>query len=187
MTVGQLLSSPERTVHIALRNTKQGEGKHFVDRCTVTLRCDVFPLTTDVASLRRSPHHLAGLLTVLVANGYNIPGAGRDAASYVRFTFGRREYCTPVVCDAPSVDSANPVYDAVFFAALGSEEEDSIADTPIVLVLVNGKEEIGLVSVEYSKLLGSKNLTVESTSEVGQGASIKFSVSLRGVSYEHMR
>lgn len=183
LTVGQLLSSPDHTVEVVLRNAKKDEGDHFVDNCTVTLRCAVFPLGTDVASLEQG-QHLAGLLTVLVANAYAVPGERQDMASCVRVTFGEREFCTPIVCDVPGVtDGANPAFDKSFLVALGAEDEESIVDTPLVLTLENGEEEIGQVSVKYAQLLEAPNLTIERKADVGQGASIKFSVSLRGVSY----
>lgn len=181
VTVAELLSSPDRTVDVPLRHAKKGKGDHFVEDCTVTLRCDVFPLVADATSLGQG-HRLAGLLTVLVAGAYAVPGERRDAASHVRVAYGKREFRTPVVCDAPGVDGANPAYDAAFLVALGSEDKEPV-DTPLALTLVNGKEEIGRVFVKHSQLLAATNLTVERKVDVGQGASIKFSVSLRGVSY----
>lgn len=183
VTVGQLLSSPERTADVALTHVGKGKGDHFIEGCTVTLRCDVFALGTDVGSLENNRCNLAGLLTVLVANAYDVPGARQDAAACVRVTFGKREFCTPVALDAPGVmDGVNPVFDTPFLLPLGSEDKESVADTPLVLALVNGKKEIGRVVVEYCQLLEAPNLTIARTAEVGQGASIKFSVSLRGVS-----
>jgi len=81
------------------------------------------------------------------------------------------------------MDGTNPVFDAPFLVPLGAEDKESVMDTPLVLALVNGKEEIGRVVLEYSQLLEAPDLTIERKVEVGQGASIKFSVSLRGVSY----
>jgi len=183
VTVGQLLSSPDRTVEVALNRVQKDGGDHFVDGCAVVLRCDVFPLVSDATSLAQG-RNLAGLLTVLVANAYDVPGAREDAASCVTVAFGTRDFCTAVVYDMPGVmDGTNPVFDAPFLVPLGAEDKESVMDTPLVLALVNGKEEIGRVVLEYSQLLEAPDLTIERKVEVGQGASIKFSVSLRGVSY----
>lgn len=186
VTVDQLLSSPDGTVDVRLHHTRKGQGKtgsYFVDGCTVTLRCSVFELGSNMASLNQG-RNLTGLLTVLVANAYDVPGERKDAAACVKVTFGKRKFCTPVISDVPGVtDGANPVFDATFLVPLQDEYNKTSVDNSLVLTLFNGKEEIGEVLVKRSQILAAPNLTIEQKVDVGKGASVRFYVSLRGVSY----
>lgn len=178
VSVGELLLADGRTVDVPLANAKK--GKHYVERCSVTLKCDAFPLATDLASLDLDLN-LCGLLSVIVAKAYGVPGEKKDAAPYVTVAFGRKVNRTVTVLDAPGIDVLNPTYDATFLMPLDYDAAAAIAETPVVLTLMNGKDEVGAATVDYAQLLEAQDLTVKTKAEVGRGAFIEFLVSLRGV------
>lgn len=166
---------------VCLENLK--DGSHFVDGCTVELQADVFPLCADLMSLDMDSN-LCGVLTVLVASAKNIPAESKEeAASCVKVTVGDTNFATPVILDAPLIDALNPEYDAEFIVPLDNESSKVMGDTPVVFTLMNGKEEVGTTEVTYEELLESENITVTKTAEIGDGAELKFCVSLRGVDY----
>lgn len=166
---------------VQLKNLKG--GTYFVDGCVVELQADVFTLCGDLTSLDLDLN-LCGVLTVLVAGAKNIPVETKaDAKSYVKVTVGDMTFATPVVLDAPLIDALNPEYDAEFIVPLDNETSKVVGDTPVVLTLMNGKVEVGTTEVTYKELLDSDDITVTKNADMGDGAELKFCVSLRGVDY----
>jgi len=189
VTIGEMLVADGRTVDVTLHN-KKGRAKHFIEGCTVTLKCDAFPMTTNLASLDLNLN-FRGVLTVLVAGVTNLPVEREKALSRVEVKFGKQTLSTLSIADVPSVDGypaidgLNPAYDATFLIHLDSDGVKALSNAPVIFSLKNGKDDLGMASVEYAELLAAAaecgDPSVTRKVDVGGGAIMEFCVSLRGI------
>mmetsp|Transcript_16921 Transcript_16921/g.36793 ORF Transcript_16921/g.36793 Transcript_16921/m.36793 type:complete len:477 (+) Transcript_16921:159-1589(+) len=178
ITVGELLLSG-KTKDVKLVKKGKVTGAHIV------VKSDIFSLVPDLISFE-SPEYagsdsLCGLLTVLVAQAFNIPVEKDEANVSVKIAWGKEDYSTAAVIAAPGIDALNPSFDTPFLLPL--TQEKALARDDVVFTLLNGgTEEIGTASVPYSTLVDSPSMMVTGKVGVGQqGAMLQFRVSLRGL------
>jgi Synaptotagmin-like mitochondrial-lipid-binding domain/C2 domain len=200
VTVGQVLllaSGAQRTLEVELikeerRGSIQPTG-HFV-----TISLNILPFTTndltsltdaaktrDKSTTTNATNSVAGLLTVLIQQAFDLPVDKTDAASFVKVWYGPKEIgVTGVVTDLPGYDALNPIYQVPFHLPLTSAELKDADKNPVKLQLLNQQTNVlGEISIPYSRIAGATDGTVRETAMIGsKGASLAYSVSLAGVS-----
>ena len=183
ISVGELLLSG-KTKELELEQNGNGTGAF------ITLCCDICEWTTDLSSFetQKGENVLCGLLTILVTRAFGIPLAKEDASCFVKATCGTCEFSTSVVVDAPGCDALNPYYDCAFEVPLTAEMMKNGGDS-VVFNLVNmekhnidKKDTLGTTTVTFESLVNAPNKTITEQRKIGdQGASLEFSVILRGI------
>ena len=96
-------------------------------------------------------------------------------------TWGEKHrFQTAVKTDAPGTDISNPSFDQAFRIPITS---DLVGGKPesFRIALLNGEKEIGRVEVPYSKVLNAPEMTLQDKFDVGEGATIRASICLRGL------
>jgi len=176
-TVRALLDSAgTATLHLSLQGTHTGSS--------VTLRCHLYRLTRDLSSfsLHTDTHLACGLLVILVGRAFHLPCAEEDAKSSVQVTFGSTSFCTPVVaCPAP--DALNPRFNCAFHKPL--QMEDTQGNRDLTFTLMNGKTTVGTFGFALHTVLDSEGKEIREKRPIGgHGASIEFSVLVRGTVLE---
>ena len=137
MDPDDLLGKAEITVRELLREPNEGtcELQLIMDgdktECYITLSADLFHLSDQLHSFPdgmesekyEGKNELCGLATVIVTKAFDIPIPRRDAATYVKVTYGKgsdhkKTFYTGSVVDYPGIDALNPMYDCVFHIPL---------------------------------------------------------------------
>lgn len=102
VTVGELLLRG-RTMDMPLLIDKKETG------ASLTLSCELSEWTTDLSSFGRSPDEhnvLCGLLAIIVTKAFAIPVERMEAASFVKVTFGTKEFYTGQVSHYPGLGTS---------------------------------------------------------------------------------
>lgn len=165
-----------KKMNVELQQDYRGTGAF------VNLRCDVCELTADIKSFetRKGKNQYCGLMTILVTRAAKIPVGKKEAATFVKVTYGGSEFLTSAIVDDVGVDALNPIYDAFFHVPL-TKEIVSKGGT-VVLSLMNGETILGTTSVTHSVLVKTPNRRIQEMRPIGdKGATIEFRVSLQGV------
>jgi len=92
--------------------------------CFVTISAELFTLSDQLYSLSspkyEGPHHVCGLIAVIVTRAFDIPLDKEDASTYVKVVSGDKTFFTPVITpDFP--DNLDPVYSSAFHIPLTME------------------------------------------------------------------
>jgi Ca2+-dependent lipid-binding protein len=151
---------------------------------TITLRCDVCKLTSNLDSLKSNANEnlLSGFLTILVTKAENLPVEKEEASSFIKIKYGDQfEFVTPTVAHAQGIDALNPVYDSAFHVQLTPKLVSS--KHPIEFQLINGTDTVlGTTSLTYDDLVKAKEAIVTENRKIGDGgASFTFRASIQGV------
>ncbi|KAG7373474.1 C2 domain containing protein [Nitzschia inconspicua] len=195
VTVGQVLllaSGAHKTLEVELVKEER-KGSIQLTGCFVTISLSILPFTTkDLSSLNdnanekdKTANRVAGLLTVLIQQAFDLPVEKKDAASFVKVWYGAKQIgVTSVVTDQPGYDALNPLYQVPFHFSLTVAELDKTEKASVKLQLLNQATELlGEISIPHDKIVKAANATVRETAKIGtKGASLAFSVSLAGVS-----
>lgn len=206
VSVGELLLRG-RTMDTKLVD-KEGKETGAV----LTLSCELSEWTTDLQSFgRNAAEHntLCGLLTIIVTQAFAIPVERVEAASYVKITYGTREFFTSQVSHYPGIgtfdnvrvrgckrscrlnahmlalslalpDAINPEYDCAFHVPLTPKLIQE--DNDVIFSLYNSEDLLGTFSVSMSSLKTAPEKTLTERRPIGtQGASLEFRCTLRGI------
>jgi len=178
--VGEILLSSGKTMELELTQDNKSSGAY------VTFRCDLCNFTNQsLSSLENiassSKNKICGLLTVVVTRAMHLPLLMKEeAASFVKVVYGKSEFLTGVVTDAPGIDALNPVFDIAFHVPIVGGELDKKG--PIKLILMNGEKSLGETTVQFDALTMASNHTIAETRPLQSGGlALEFSVSLLGV------
>lgn len=150
----------------------------------VSITCEYFSLETNNSSFtaaeHRGPEKLCGIANVLIASAFNIKGQRDQLKPSVVVTWGpKHRYQTAVIADAPGYDINNPTFDTSFRMLGTSDLMDGSQNFRIALM--NGKAEVGASEVSFEEVHKAPNMTLDKKFEVGEGATVRASICIRGV------
>lgn len=144
----------------------------------LAVRGEFFKFVPDVKSLEGGAEGgIAGLLTVLVASVFGIKGKREELKPSVKVTWGEHAFRTGIKSDAPGVDIENPSFDQAFTVTL---RPGMIPGPPVRISLMDGETETGVMEVALDDVLSSEEMVLQKFFEVGDGATVRASIWLRG-------
>jgi hypothetical protein len=124
---------------------------------------------------------LCGLLTILIAGVLGIKGQREELSPSVVVTWGsKHRFQTVVKTDAPGTDINNPAFDQYFRIPVTLDMVGSGAES-LRIACMNKETEIGGVDVPFADLVKAPNMTLGDSFDVGNGATVRSSICLRGV------
>ena len=159
------------------------EGKETEGR--VSISCKFFKYVADAGSLTASDHkgdgRLSGIATILVASAFGIKGKREDLKPSVVVTFGETQrFQTAIKADAPGSDINNPAFDQAFRLPITTDLVGSSSDK-FRIALLDGEKEIGGVDIPFAKVADAPDKILQQKFDVGNGASVRASIRLRGI------
>ena len=151
----------------------------------VSISCQFFGFVADAGSLTASDHkgdgRLSGIGTILVASAFGIQGKREDLKPSVVVTWGKTQrFQTTIHTDAPGTDISNPAFDQAFRLPFTT---DLVGRSPenFRIALLDGEKEIGAVDIPFASVADAPDKTLQQKFDVGNGASIRASIRLRGI------
>jgi Ca2+-dependent lipid-binding protein len=151
----------------------------------VSLSCKFYRFAPDGSSFSASDHSgeglLCGMATIMIAGVLGIPGRREELSPSVVVTWGEKHrFQTAMKTDAPGTDISNPSFDQSFRIPYSG---DMVAGggQNFRIALMNKKDEIGSVDVPLSDVLQAPDMVIQNNFDVGGGAAIRASISLRGI------
>lgn len=151
----------------------------------VSLSCQYFQFAADGSSFSASDHkgdgQFCGLLTILVAGAFGIKGQREELNPSVVVTWGsKHRFQTIIKTDAPGTDINNPTFDQHFRVPITADMVGSGAEN-LRISCMNKAIELGGADVPFADLLKAPNMILEDKFDVGNGATVRASICLRGV------
>jgi len=150
----------------------------------VSISCRYFEFVADAGSLTAADHRgdgrLSGIATVLVASAFGIQGQRETLKPSVVVTWGEQRYQTAVKTDAPGTDISNPALDQAFRLPITTDLMGRNPDN-FHIALLDGEKEIGGVDIPFASVADAPNKVLQQTFDVGNGASVRASIRLRGL------
>ncbi|TLD12199.1 uncharacterized protein PgNI_05089 [Pyricularia grisea] len=125
-----------------------------------------------------SEDQIVGLATVLIASALGLQGQRDELNPSVKVTWGAKEFRTAAKSYTPGTDIFNPSFDQAFRIPVTADLLANPASFKISLL--NKADEVGSVEIPFQDVLEAPGLVKEDSFEVGQGATIKAYISLRG-------
>ncbi|ROW07902.1 hypothetical protein VMCG_03449 [Cytospora schulzeri] len=126
-----------------------------------------------------SKDQIVGLATVLVASALGLQGNRDELNPSIKVTWGAKEYRTAAKSYSPGTDIFNPSFDQAFRIPVTA---DLLADPAnFRIALLNKADETGFVEIPFQQILESPGLIREESFDVGSGAMVRASISLRGL------
>lgn len=162
---------------IALSHKGERTGAH------VTVHARFYNFVSEASTLSASQSQgegqLVGLATVLVANALGLQGQRDDLNPSVKVTWGTKEFRTAIKSYTPGTDIFNPSFDQAFRIPVTRDVVDKPPNFKIALL--NKEVETGAVEIPFADALSGQDLGVADRFDVGSGATVRASVSLRGL------
>ena len=155
----------------------------------VSVSCQFFSCAAETSSLAASDHkgdgQISGIATVLVAGAYGIEGPRKELKPSVVVNWGKdQRFQTAIKSDAPGSDISNPAFDQAFRIPITpSQMTGLISSTPnkFRIALMNGEAEIGAAEIPFASVTSAPQMTLEQNFDVGNGATVRASISVRGL------
>ncbi|KAK4154108.1 extended synaptotagmin-2 [Chaetomidium leptoderma] len=144
----------------------------------VTISGQFFKFVPDASSFSSEGASIVGQLTVLVASAFGIKGKRQDLKPSVKVTWGEHTFRTPIKFDAPGSDIENPSFDQAFRVPITGA---MVPGPPVKLTLLDGEVERGSVDVALDDVLAGEGLTLQKFFDVGDGATVRAGLWLRGI------
>lgn len=150
----------------------------------VSISCQFYNFVADDNSLTASDHtgegRLSGIATILIARAYGIKGQRETLKPSVVVTWGQaHKFQTAIIADAPGTDIGNPAFDQSFRVPITTDTGSSPEN--FRLALMDGEREIGSVDVPFASVVDAPDKMLEQQFDVGNGASIRAGICLRGI------
>lgn len=178
-SVGTILDKRRSRARLALVDD---DGK--LTGASVVVGVQLIPFTTDLRSLSPTTstpkaHSLVGIIDIVIARAYRIPGDRSTAASFVKVDWGPHHFRTdPVTIIDADKDPLNPHYDSFYHIAL----ESGFRKHDLVLSVMNGKTNLGKIAIAYQEFYHSADRTITRTDQLPNSDTLlEYRVSLRGV------
>lgn len=171
-TVRELLRQGGKQELTLVHNEEETTGK-----LTVSARYLTF--VADAASLSdASGAGTVGLLSVIIASVLGIQGKREELKPSVRVTWGDKTFRTMIKTDAPGTDIENPAYDQAFKVPVTA---GMVPGPPVRIALMDGETEVGAAEVSLDDVLAAPGLALQKGLDVGNGATIRAGLWLRGL------
>ncbi|KAK6499551.1 hypothetical protein TWF481_009918 [Arthrobotrys musiformis] len=152
----------------------------------ITVHAKFFNLVDDAGTLAQgegSEGQIVGLATVLIASVLGLQGQRDELSPSIKVIWGSKEFRTAVKSYSPGIDIFNPAFDQAFQIPITA---DLLVNPPnFKIVLLNKNGETGAVEIPFSDILNAPGLVKEDGFDVGSGAMVRASVSLRGFKLAH--
>lgn len=150
----------------------------------VTMHAQFFSFVSDPQALtaQSAPQAdglISGLATVLVASALGLQGQRDDLQPSVKVAWGAKEFRTAVKTYTPGMDIFNPSFDQAFRIPITGDVLSSGA--PFRVSLMNKEVEVGVVEIPLEDVRSGKDMGVVDAYDVGSGATVRVSISLRGL------
>jgi Ca2+-dependent lipid-binding protein len=151
----------------------------------ISLSCKFHNFAADRSSFSASDHSAEGLLcgvaTVMIAGALGIPGKREELNPSVVVTWGEKHrFQTAAKTDAPGTDISNPTFDQSFRIPITAEMVGSEVSS-FRITLMNAKAEIGSVDIARTDVMAAPDMSLENKFDVGGGAAVRASISVRGI------
>ncbi|EMR68199.1 hypothetical protein MGN70_001665 [Eutypa lata] len=122
---------------------------------------------------------IVGLATVLIASALGLQGQHDELNPSVQVTWGAYEFRTAAKSYSPGTDIFNPSFDQAFRIPVTT---DLLSDPgSFKIALLNKNDETGSIEIPFEDVLQSPGLVKEESFDVGYGATVRASISLRGL------
>lgn len=165
------------TKEIALSHKGEHTGAH------VTVHAKFYNFVSEAAALSASHSQgegqICGLATVLIASVLGLQGNRDDINPSVKVTWGAKEFRTAIKTYTPGTDIFNPSFDQAFRIPVTSDMVNGASSFRIALL--NKESETGAVDIPFADVMNGKDVGVADSFDVGNGASVRVSVSLKGL------
>jgi Ca2+-dependent lipid-binding protein len=122
---------------------------------------------------------ICGLITILIASALGLSGQRDELNPSVKVTLGDKEFQTVAKTYTPGVDIFNPSFDQAFRIPLNADMISNPASFKISLM--NKQDESGSAEVSFQDVLDAPGLVKEDDFDIGSGASVRASISVRGI------
>ncbi|OHE90434.1 C2 domain-containing protein [Colletotrichum orchidophilum] len=128
-------------------------------------------------------HQIVGLATVLIASVLGLQGQRDELNPSIKVTWGAKEFRTAAKSYSPGTDIFNPSFDQAFRIPVTADLLANPANFKISLL--NKADETGSVEISFQDILQAPGLVKEESFDVGSGATVRASISLRGLQVAH--
>ncbi|KAK1709901.1 C2 domain-containing protein [Colletotrichum lupini] len=132
---------------------------------------------------RENEHQIVGLATVLIASALGLQGQRDELNPSIKVTWGAKEFRTAAKTYSPGTDIFNPSFDQAFRIPVTADLLANPANFKISLL--NKADETGAVEIPFQDVLQAPGLIKEESFDVGSGATVRASISLRGLQIAH--
>jgi len=151
----------------------------------VSISAQFFKYVADAGSLTASDHkgdgRLSGIATILIASAFGIKGQRETLKPSVVVTWGTaHRFQTVIKADYPGTDINNPSFDQAFRVPITTDLVGSSPDK-FRIALLDGEKEIGGVDIPFASVADAPDKILQQKFDVGDGASVRASIRLRGV------
>ncbi|KAK1991879.1 C2 domain-containing protein [Colletotrichum falcatum] len=126
---------------------------------------------------------IVGIATVLVASALGLQGQRDELNPSVRVAWGAKEFRTAAKSYSPGTDIFNPSFDQAFRIPVTADLVANPASFKISLM--NKTAETGSVEIPFEDVLRAPGMVREESFDVGSGATVRASISLRGLRSAH--
>ncbi|KAK6214632.1 hypothetical protein LQW54_004140 [Pestalotiopsis sp. IQ-011] len=159
-----------------VNNGEPGDAK-------ITVRAEFYNFVDNEGALTatqsESEGQIVGLATVLVASALGLQGQRDELNPSIKVSWGAKEFRTAAKTYTPGTDIFNPAFDQSFRIPVTA---DLLADpASFKIALLNKADETGAVEIPFQDILQSPGLVKEESFDVGSGATVRASISLRGL------
>jgi len=166
------------------------KGEETDGKVAITAR--FFQFAADAASFSASDHkgdgRLCGLATILVAGAFGIKGQREELSPSVVVTWGdKHRFQTVVKTDAPGTDISNPSFAQNFRIPITADMVGGSNAQGFRITLMNKGKEMGSADVPFADVLKAPSMILQDKFDVGNGATVRASICLRGVSAATMQ
>ncbi|KAF2994380.1 hypothetical protein E8E13_001977 [Curvularia kusanoi] len=157
------------------------KGEHTDARVTVHAKFFNFVSEPQALSASQAPEQgeICGLATVLVASALGLQGQRDELQPSIKVSWGAKEFRTAVKTYTPGTDIFNPSFDQAFRIPITGDVLNSAA--PFRISLLNKEAEVGVVEIPFADVQNGQDLTVADAYDVGSGATVRASISMRGL------
>ncbi|GKT47637.1 extended synaptotagmin-2 [Colletotrichum spaethianum] len=131
----------------------------------------------------QSEGQIVGLATVLIASALGLQGQRDELNPSIKVTWGAKEFRTAAKSYTPGTDIFNPSFDQAFRIPVTADLIANPANFKISLL--NKTNETGSVEIPFEDVLRAPGLVREESFDVGSGATVRASISLRGLQSAH--
>jgi len=126
---------------------------------------------------------IVGIATVLIASALGLQGQRDELNPSIKVTWGAKEFRTAAKSYSPGTDIFNPSFDQAFRIPVTADLIANPANFKISLM--NKTSETGSVEIPFQDVLQAPGLVREDSFDVGSGATVRASISLRGLQSAH--
>jgi len=166
-----------------LNLTHKGENTN----AKIIIHAKFYNFVDDVGVLTstqsQSDGQIVGLATVLIASALGLQGQREDLNPSIKVTWGSKEFHTVAKSYSPGTDIFNPSFDQAFRIPVTA---DLLANPgSFKVALLNKANETGSIEIPFSDILQAPGLIKEESFDVGSGATVRASISLRGMQLAH--